>query len=98
MNAWASPRMPEPDNEGVGSASGPGQLVNRALRRLLIITLIVASLPGLIACESLEEACRKAHPGDPTASNVCFRAVLQQQNAQLNREAGQESRLGTNMR
>jgi hypothetical protein len=64
----------------------------RAAQKRVAMLLTVTSLLALAACESAQERCRKAHPGDLAASEACFRAVLQQENQELNRLHAEELR------
>jgi Aldose 1-epimerase len=46
----------------------------------------------LVGCTPPEEQCRKEHPGNQTAFEACWNAVLQQQNAYLNRLRAEDAR------
>jgi len=56
------------------------------------LLLSAGSLLTLAGCQSPLESCQKEHPGDPTAAQACFQAVLQQQNLQLDRLRAMEFR------
>jgi hypothetical protein len=53
--------------------------------RTRAIVLAFAALLALAGCQSALDDCQKAHPSDPAAAQACFHAVLQQQNARLDR-------------
>jgi len=74
------------------ACSGANRRSSRAVPKRVALLLAVGSLLALAGCESVLEACQKAHPGDPAAAQACFQAVLQQQSEQLDRLHAEEFR------
>jgi uncharacterized protein YecT (DUF1311 family) len=62
------------------------------MTRWLALLPAAFCLLALSACESAFDDCQKAHPADQAAAAACFQAVLQRQNAQLNRYHAEEFR------
>jgi hypothetical protein len=62
-----------------------------AAARRLAMLLTIVSLAG---CGSPREKCQQENPGNPAGFESCWQAVLQRQNARLNEEAAEESKLG----
>jgi hypothetical protein len=60
--------------------------------RGMAMLLTLGSLLTLAGCGSGPEECRKAYPSGSAAYESCRRAVLQRENAQLNRMEGLEFR------
>jgi starvation-inducible outer membrane lipoprotein len=76
--------VPVADRRGVLTRTSSCSTVGRVA--LLIGLLLLA------ACTSPEEQCRKQHPTDQAAFQACWNAVLQQQNAYLNRLRAEDAR------
>lgn len=62
-----------------------------APRRLAVLAA-AGLLAALAGCQSPQQACRQAHPGDSAAYERCWQAALQQQNQELNRQDIREFR------